>query len=132
MAFRRRQEGFVANAARALRADRRAADGVDPDRCAGPPGDCRLELPGDAEPADDLPPTEIAGSEHHAVMGGRPLDPVERGRRVREPAFSDVESGWRPQIGAWVAGDAGRAFFVTAANTGTLSTTAGSSRRSRQ
>jgi len=37
------------------------------------------------------------------------------------PPFSDVEEWLATAIGAWVAGDAGRVFFVTAANTGTLS-----------
>jgi len=57
---------------------------------------------------------------------------VERGRRVREPALSDVEEWLATAIGAWVAGDAGRVFFVTAANTGTLVVVPAGSRRSRQ
>jgi len=97
-----------------------AVDGIDLDPCAGPPGD-RLELPGDAEPADDLPPTEIAD---------RNIMPWEDGLSIRwnaddvfvNPPFSDVEEWLATAIGAWVAGgDAGRVFFVTAANTGTLS-----------
>jgi len=36
------------------------------------------------------------------------------------PAFSEVGKWLAMAVGAWMAGDANRVFFVTAANTGTL------------
>lgn len=95
-----------------------AVDGIDLDPCAGPSGD-RLELPDDAEPADDLPPTAIAD---------RNIMPWEDGLSVEwtgdvfvNPPFSDVDEWLATAIGPWMAGDADHVFFVTAANTGTLS-----------
>lgn len=107
-----------------------AVDGIDLDPCAGPPGD-RLELPGDAEPADDLPPTDIAD---------RNVMPWEDGLSIQwntddvfvNPAFSEVGKWLAMAVGAWMAGDANRVFFVTAANTGTLSWYTAGSRHSRQ
>jgi len=78
-----------------------AVDGIDLDPCARP-ARRRLELPGDAEPADDLPPTEIAD---------RNIMPWEDGLSIRwnaddvfvNPPFSDVEEWLATAIGAWVA-----------------------------
>jgi len=96
-----------------------AVDGIDLDPCAGPPGD-RLRTTGRRRTRRRPSADRYRRPEHHAV-GGRPLDPVERGRRVREPALFGRGRWLATAIGAWVAGDAGRVFFVTAANTGTLS-----------
>lgn len=94
-----------------------AVDGIDLDPCAGPSGD-RLELPDDAEPAEDLPPTAIA--EQNVMPWEDGLSVPWQGDVFVNPPFSDVDEWLAMAVGAWMGGDADRVFFVTAANTGTL------------
>ena len=91
-----------------------AVGGIDLDPCAGPAGD-RLELPGNAEPVEGLPPTSIAA---------RNVGPNEDGLAVPwhgdvfvNPPFSAIDEWLQKAVGEWRTGDADRVFFVSPANT---------------
>lgn len=83
-------------------------DGIDLGPCAGPSGD-RLELPGDAEPAADLPPTEIA--KRNVMPWEDGLAVLWTGDMLVNLPFSDVDQWLATAIGAWMAGDAEHVFL---------------------